>query len=46
MRTDLGIDNYEIEYWLPIFGSKPFKRIAYADYSREYEMSEAHLFEL
>lgn len=46
MKTDLGVDDYELKEWLVPLGSMPLERLAHEDLSQSYEMCAAHVFRL
>lgn len=46
MDKSLGVDDYDLKYWMPVFGSKPVERIAHEDFAGSYEKCECHVFRL
>lgn len=44
MERDLGVEEYQIKAWLYALGSRPEKRVRYADYGQTYEVEMMHVF--
>ena len=45
MENDkLGVEDYQLKYWVPLFGAKPVERIYHFNYTNAYEICEAHVF--